>query len=183
LQGGSAGEKVAYAVVAAGQRILDSESEDLQEALQRERMLPIAASVAAARHALYLAGGDPDDGAKALDTYQAILAQRPRDGSILQAAAEISRQLGKNEVSLGYWRQISSAAASGGERWWAARTNVLELLEQVDPDRARAVLGQHLQLYPEYGPEPWSTRIQDVQTRLEIAKTLSENVTKGGGDA
>ena len=183
LQQGGSGAKIAYAVVAAGQRLLDGESTNLEEALQRERMLPIAASVAAARHALYLAGGDPEEGARGLATYQAILKQRPRDGSILEAAAELARALGEEDVSLEFWRRISAAAPRGTDRWWAARTNVLELLEKTDSIRARAVLDQHLQLYPDYGPEPWGARIRKLQDRLDIAEQLSWNRPVRGGAA
>ena len=160
---------VAKAVIGSGEFLLASK-ETLADAVKDERMLVVAASVASARHALFLAAGDRDQGMRALELYEAVLQERRRDGSILQAAAELARGLTLNERSLAYWRRISNGANRGDERWWAARTNIVEILEATDPDHASKVLDQHKQLYPEFGPAPWGRRIRDVAERLAVAR-------------
>lgn len=161
---------VALAVIEAGEYLLANSHDTLEEAVKDERLLPIAASVGAARHALYLANADQEHGTRALALYEAVLAERARDGSVLEAAAKLARALGNVEASLGHWRRISVAANRGSERWWAARTNILELLEMTDPAHASEVIAQHLQLYPAFGPDPWGPRIRALSDRLDVAE-------------
>ena len=167
------------AVIVAGEMLLNGESDDLSVVVQREALLPIAASVATAHQLKYFSGGDLSEGRRALAIHLAILEVRPRDGSVLEAAAKTSLKLGELEISLGLWRTLSSGAPRGSEQWWEARTNLLEILAQTDTQHARTVLGQHLQLYPQYGPSPWGDRIRQVETNLEIAQFQSDQ--SGGG--
>ena len=176
-----ASAKVANAVVVAGEQLLDPGAEgELNVVLENPRLLPIAASVAAARHALYLAGGDQEDGEKALAMYQAVLEKRPKDASILVASAEISRSLGDLDTSIVLWRSIAAQSPQGQERWWKARTNLLELLGMTDPERAREVLAQHLQMHPNHGPEPWGDRLRSLENELDLAEAASNASTPEG---
>jgi hypothetical protein len=43
------------------------------------------------------------------------------------------------------------------------------LLADLDPARARAVLDQHKQLNPDYGPDPWGVRLEQLDGRLPRA--------------
>lgn len=160
---------VANAVIGSGEYLLASK-ENLAEAVSDDRLVVVAASVASARHALFLAAGDRDHGMRGLELYEAVLQERSRDGSILQAAAELAGGLELYEASLGYWRRISSGANRGDDRWWAARTNIVEILETTDPVHASKVILQHKQLYPDFGPSEWGRRIRDVAERLAVAK-------------
>ncbi|MCH2161211.1 MAG: hypothetical protein MK085_04975, partial [Phycisphaerales bacterium] len=182
-QGAPVGADVVQAVVVGGERLLMGEGDELDVALENERLLPIAVRVANGRAALYRSGGTLEDGEAALEIYQAILARRPRDGSILEASADLSRELGADEVSLDLWRRIATAAPQGGQRWWKARTNLLELLGKTDPAQARLVLDQHLQLHPEYGEPPWGDRLRALERALDIAGVeAGESAEQPGGE-
>jgi hypothetical protein len=163
---------IAKAVVSSGEYLLSSQYDTLEEALGDERLLIVAASVAGARHAIFLAGGDSEQGMRSLALYEAVLQKRSQDGSILQAAAELARELEKFDASLAYWRRISNGANRGSERWWAGRTNIIEILAFTDPLHAAQVVAQHKQLYPEFGPDPWGTRIRDVSQRLDVEQEV-----------
>ncbi|HBZ97846.1 MAG TPA: hypothetical protein DEO57_08370 [Phycisphaerales bacterium] len=65
------------------------------------------------------------------------------------------------------WRLLVSGTASGSDSWFEARVNLLELLEELDPEHARSVLQQHLVLFPDWGPEPWGSRLRATQRRLD----------------
>lgn len=196
MRDGRVGVDVARAAVESGRRYLELLSvaedgttpEDRFAILDRDRMLPIAASIASALDALQQATGDPVDGREALEWYRAILDRRPNDGSVLEAAGELASRLDEPEFALECWRTLVRGAPDGSDLWWKARTRQVAALLQVDPVRAAEVLEQVRALHPELGPEPWreALRALDVEISVTLARdaedaTSSDEGTEGGG--
>ena len=187
---------IARAAVDGGERYLelqmsspeqDSESDDGVPdpfaVLDRDRMLPFAASVAAARDALFRAAGDPEDAIEALAWYRAILERRPLDGSVLEATGDLSMVTGDDEFALDCWRRLVRGAVSGSETWWKARARQIAVLLKIDPVRAGEVLAQVRVLYPDLGIEPWKTELRDLDVKIEIAiKELQASESKSDSE-
>lgn len=155
--------------------------EDRFAVLDRDRLLPIAASVAAARAAVFTAGGDSDDGAEALAWYRAILERRPLDGSMLEAVGRLGEATGETEVALDAWRRLARAAPDGDDRWWTAKVGQVRTLLALDPAAARQVFDQLRALHPDLGPEPWNAELRRLDIRIDVA--LGSGSGSDGGES
>jgi tetratricopeptide (TPR) repeat protein len=174
--------QIARAAVDGGERYLELQMASSEEdpaveggegdrflVLDRDRMLPFAASVAAARDALFRAAGDPDDAVEALAWYRAILDRRPLDGSVLEASGDLAMVTGDDEFALDCWRRLVRGAVSGSETWWKARARQISVLLKSDPVRAGEVLAQVRVLYPDLGSDPWKSELRDLDVKIDIA--------------
>jgi tetratricopeptide (TPR) repeat protein len=169
MRNGDASLSVVRSAVGAGERfiaLVAGTETSIEDALEDHALLPVAASVAAARQAIYNADGDEENGRRALELYKSILVKRPRDGSVLEAGGDLGSRLGDVEFSLECWRKLGSAAASGSDVWWKARCGLIGVLAETDPDRARAVLEQIRALHPELGPPTFRATLQELDIRL-----------------
>jgi tetratricopeptide (TPR) repeat protein len=152
-------------VIRHGLRILE-EFEGQPQMLSDRRVLAYHATVAEAMHAEARRGGDLQQARQALDLYERLLAVAPTDATFLRAAAELSQRLGETDQALRCWRTLVAGSTVGTEAWYEARFHLIALLAEVDPPRARAVMDQHKQLNPEYGPEPWASRMRQLDLRI-----------------
>ena len=132
-------------------------------------MLVYHATVAEALEREAQQTGDRRKDQEALDLYEKLLAVAPSDARLLRAAARLSERLDRIEQALGYWRTLVAGSAVGTEAWFEARYHLIALLGEVDPARARAVMDQHKQLNPDYGPEPWASRMRQLDLRIPPA--------------
>ena len=177
----------ARAAVQAGRgylELLAAEDEvEVFEVLDRQRMLPIAASVASSLDALYRATGDQEDAEEALVWYREILERRPNDGSVLEAAGDLATLLDDRIFALDCWRRLLRGAPDGSELWWKARTRQIEALLADDPVKASEVFQQLRVLYPDLGPNPWREQLQslDVQIELALRELPTAAPAEGGG--
>ncbi|MEE2971668.1 MAG: hypothetical protein VX672_00960, partial [Planctomycetota bacterium] len=188
MRGGEVRVEVARAAVRSGERHLELQAEMLEEpgadgfsVLDRDRMLPFAASVAAARDALYRATGRLEDGTQALVWYLAVLERRPLDGSVLEATGDLAEALGESDVALDCWRRLARGANEGGELWWKARTAQIRTLLQIEPEAAVEVFDQLRALHPDLGPEPWRSELLDLQTAVDQSRELRQSTSSEGG--
>jgi tetratricopeptide (TPR) repeat protein len=164
----AAGRSNLQLVVHHGQRIL-TEFEDQPEALSQRRVLVYYSTVAAALLQLAEADGGRAPAQQALDLYEKLLAAAPTDARILRATAVLSERLDNIDQALRCWRTLAAGSTIGTEAWYEARFHLITLLAEVDPARARAVMDQHKQLNPDYGPEPWSSRMRQLDLRIPAA--------------
>ena len=138
------------------------EFEDEPDALQRADVLSYHAAVADAMNWLWKIDGEEQDARAALFLYQRMLKVAPRNGEFLKAAAGLATALDDLEFAADCWRRIASGTRPATEPWYEARYELIAALAQLDRDRAREVMAQHVQLYPEYGPEPWGPRLREL---------------------
>jgi hypothetical protein len=96
----------------------------------------------------------------------ALLAKRPKDAAALETVADLALAAGDRPRAAEALRTLVAGSPAGSERWYRAKTLLLETLAVIDPPRARAVLAQHVALQPSYGPEPWGERLRAVERTL-----------------
>ncbi|MHC4218607.1 MAG: hypothetical protein ACYSU7_09155 [Planctomycetota bacterium] len=155
-------------VVHHGQRILD-EFKDQPDALQQRRVLVYYATVAEALLQLAEAGGGRQQAVLAMALYETLLEAAPTDARFLRAAAVLSERLDDVDLALRCWRTLAAGSTIGTEGWYEAKFHLITLLADEDPARARAVMDQHKQLNPGFGPEPWASRMRQLDLRLPPA--------------
>ena len=167
-------------VVRHGRRILGEFAEN-PEALQRRDVVAYHAAVADALMLIWERSGDPDHARAALELYETLLKARPTEAGFLRAAALLSAKQGKLDRALECWRTLVAGSAVGTQRWFEAKFHLISLLADTDPARARAVMDQHKQLTPTYGPEPWGSRLRALDLRIGPADTGADRPDDAAG--
>lgn len=115
-----------------------------------------------------LKGGNREIGERGVRLAQAVLARRPRDPQLLELTAAIAAAAGQQELAIETLRQIVSGSGERSERWFRAKVTLIELLAKVDVVKARTLLAQHRQLHPDLGPEPWRTRLLELERTIGV---------------
>ncbi len=146
-----------------GRRVV-SEFEGDPEALRRPRVL--AAHAALAEALLEAGEGDSASDAEALALYERLLDVRPADAGFLRGTAILSERLGRTDQAISCWRTLVAGTPATDTLWYEAKFRLISLLAETDPARARAVMDQHKQLNPGYGPEPWASRLSELDRRI-----------------
>lgn len=152
------------------------EFEDDPRALQQSQVLGYHAAVADALATLWEIDGQDHHAAAALFLYQRMLEAAPHNAAFLRSAASLASHLGELEFASDCWRRIAAGSRTATEPWYEARYELISLLARIDPERALQVMHQHVQLYPDYGPEPWGSRLRQLAQQLE-----SGGAAQGGG--
>ena len=96
-----------------------------------------------------------------------LVNQKPRIVEILILNAQIEMHLGDPQVALSRWKTISSGSKRGSLQWLQARFNTISMLSLGSPDEAIAVLDQHEILYPNYGAEPYGSKLKNLHLQLK----------------
>jgi len=158
--------------VRSGARLLSEMNDKRRDS---DETVAILALVSDAAHDLWSMTDERDDLRVALTLHDRLLEERPGSPRALKRAATLQEADNRLSEALDSWRTLSSGLASGSADWFEARYNVIRLLAEVAPDRARTVLQQHLTLHPTGGPSPWNDRI------MSVARRLSADVDGEGG--
>jgi len=143
-------------------------------AASADSQLTILTFVAQASFELWKQFGDQARGRAALPIYERLLETRPRDAGALRAAAELSEHFGSMDKSIEYWRILGAGLENGSNEWFEARYRFVRLLVKTDPSRAREVLAQHKAMNPDYGPEPWGSRLRSLDESLAKTSPVPE---------
>jgi hypothetical protein len=105
-------------------------------------------------------------GRDALRWHQAVLAWEPNDRGMLRRTGLLAERFNRDELALTCWRRLLAGLPRGSFDWFEARYHQIAILARRDADRAEDVLKQHASLYPEYGVEPWGSRLRALHERL-----------------
>jgi hypothetical protein len=117
--------------------------------------------------------------------YRKLLASRPKHAGFLRSTAVLSEKLGEPNKAMECWRTIIAGADQTTALWFEAKYNLIRMLAQSDPGRARQVLDQHKLLNPEFGPEPWGSRLKGLDQSIPqsgIAPQTMPSDQSSGGD-
>lgn len=144
-----------------GERVLEEMGSD-PESLAEARNYSYVMAIADAGFRLWEAGRSREIAAKAMALYENLLHVRPRNADFIERFALMAEVLDRPEEALEHWRQLVTGVDSQSERWYRAKYHQIALLKTLDPRRAREVMDQHRTLRPEYGPEPWRTRLREL---------------------
>ncbi len=105
--------------------------------------------------------------ARGLVLGKALLARKPKDPIVLETLASIAIASGEKSLAAECLRQLVTGSSVASDRWYRAKVSLIELLADIDPTRARAVLAQHVKLQPDYGPPPFAERLRSVERKLK----------------
>jgi hypothetical protein len=148
-----------------GERVLAEYADDAAS-LQRPDVLGYHAIVAAAYRESHERSGNEAHARRALELYVAMLSQRANNREFLRAAALLCEELNEPRRALDYWRLLVAGSAADSDEWFEAKLHQISLLSRVEPARAKEVMDQHRQLYPDYGPDPWGARLRQLDERM-----------------
>jgi len=145
-------------------------------------------SVAHAAAVIWRAEQDADmrDLAITLDREQLEAGQRT--ASSLRRLGELLEAAGDKPKALAAWRELLNGIQNGTPEWYEARYESLRLLLDVSPSEAVDAMKQHKVLHPEFGPEPWGSKLRDLDGRMrsvapQAPATPPTAPTPGGGSA
>jgi len=127
-----------------------------------------AAVCAEALGDLYTTTGDRARGEEAVALLRRVLDSAPNARTELNRYATLTESLGMFQESLEAWRILLAGLSPGTASWFEAKVHHVRILARIDPERARAVMAQHVALYPGYGPDPWGPELRDIHRSLGV---------------
>jgi hypothetical protein len=99
-----------------------------------------------------------------LDTL--VTTAQPTNADALRRLALSSELIGDRQKALDLWRTLSSGYEAGTPAFFEAKYNTIRLLEMASRLAAARAMAQHAVLYPEYGPEPWGSKLKQMHEKL-----------------
>jgi hypothetical protein len=127
----------------------------------------IASRTAQAAFDIYTNTKDLSIGEEALQISRILVSQKPLIVQILLLNAVIEMELGDSETALSRWKTISSGSTKGSLQWLQARYNTVLMLCESSPENALSILNQHHILYPDYGKEPYGSKLKFLHQKLQ----------------
>lgn len=128
--------------------------------------LRVMALVSEAAYELFARSGDRAMGRTSLQWHETLLVWEPNDRGVLRRTGLLAERFGREELALLCWRRLLAGLPAGTFDWFEARYHQLAILARTTPEQALEVLDQHALLYPEYGAEPWGSRLRALHKRL-----------------
>jgi len=131
----------------------------------REALVP---AVAEAAYALWEAAHDSDALDVATRANDMALAHSPGDRDALRRRGVLAQEQGDFAAALDAWRTLSAGLQQGTDGWFEARVGVIRALVNLDKNRARRTLAQHVAMYPSFGSAPWGAQLRDIARSLGV---------------
>ena len=128
--------------------------------------MSIARSTAQAAFNIYTTTKESTIGENALRISRVLVRQKPRVVQFLLLNAAIETTLGDPEIALSRWKTIAAGSKKGTLQWIQARYQIILALSIHSPLKALALLNQHHILYPEYGEEPYGSKLETLHQQL-----------------
>ncbi|MFW5653534.1 MAG: hypothetical protein ACOC0P_05770, partial [Planctomycetota bacterium] len=169
---GSDAEPMLDWTVTWGRRLVERAGDD--PVLDDPSFVRLVLDVAEASLARHRAVGDARDREFARNWFARLLEVQPNHPPILRANAEFAEADGRVDEAIELWRTVLGRLPDTRPEWFEAKYHVARLLTETDRDRAIEVLRQHELLHPEFGPEPWGARMQDLYQRLIATQPSTE---------
>ncbi|MBL0869016.1 MAG: hypothetical protein IBJ18_00380 [Phycisphaerales bacterium] len=133
--------------------------------------------------ALDVASENPNDEmlklAVKLDTL--VTTAQPTNAEALRRLALSAELTGDRQKALDLWRTLSSGYEAGSPAFFEAKYNTIRLLEMASRLAAAKAMAQHAVLYPEYGPEPWGSKLKQLHEKLRDVDLQPAGNNGGGG--
>jgi len=126
----------------------------------------IAAIVLDARAELVRANANAEQAKRGLELVDVLLARKPNDGALLRSGAVFAEACGNYARAAELLRALVGGLPPRTDAWFGAKVDQIRVLAKLDPARARQVLAQYRALYPDLGPEPFRTRIREIEATL-----------------
>ena len=112
-----------------------------------------------------------DQPKRAVDLYEQLVKNSPRDQSLLEQAAEVMVRSGdprKMPVALDYWRRIEDLHPDGSVQWIRARYNsILCSWESGATKEAIKLMKLTRLLYPKLGSPDWKQKFDELEAEID----------------
>lgn len=102
-----------------------------------------------------------------------------RTVSSLRRLAELYEGANEYPPALDAWNEVLLGMDAGTPEWYEARYNTLRLLKIISQSEARAAYTQFKLLYPTRPPEPWGSKIDQLDIK-ELTPQELEQASKSG---
>ena len=108
---------------------------------------------------------------RALEYYQTLLKQSPRDTALIRQVALLLERCGTKEClrqAIPKWRDLEAAEKAGTVPWLDARLHVIRsLYESGDTDAAKKLIGVTRLLYPELGNVDLKKEYRELEAQIK----------------
>lgn len=159
------GYQLARRVVSFGVRVIDRMGSS-RDALKEPGALGLYSSVASAARDAFKRDGDVKNRDLAIRLDKSLLQVQPRLEVALRRLAEMSEAAEDHAVSLSCWRTLHESQTIGSEFWFETRYEFIRVLNRLDGQRARRSMNELLVLFKDFGPEPWGSRLRELDAQL-----------------
>jgi hypothetical protein len=85
---------------------------------------------------------------------------------VLHRFAVLAEGAGDTQGALDAWRSLVSGLNPTSPDWFEARFNSIRLLLAKDPAGARAAMNQYRVLHQDFGPDPWGSRLKELDEKI-----------------
>ncbi len=149
-----------------GSRLLSGLSDD---EIQQDSVLPISYATSFAGFELAESKSQQTltAGIEALRIARILQTAFPKTNRILKLVALLEELVGDSDIALAHWRTIASGNKQGSDQWLNARLHIVQILSTTNPSDAIDVLNQHHLLFPNYGKEPYATKLKELHATLQ----------------
>lgn len=156
---------LAVRLVGVGSRVLE-QFEPLEDHKGDAVVAGLIDTIAEAATVAWQAAQDNSmrDVAIRLDT--ALIELGSQTAGSLRRLARAAEAAGDLPTARSAWNTLMAGLRDGSDGWFEARSESIRLLAESDPRAARAAIDQHRVLYPQLGPEPWRTKLLELDRRL-----------------
>ncbi len=170
---------LAARLVGVGSRVL-AQFEPLQEHKGDATIAGLIDTIAQAATTVWHANEDDTMRDIAIGLDAKLIELGTQSASSLRRLAFASEAAGDTELALSAWNTLMAGLRDGSSGWFEARVESIRLLAESQPARARAALDQHRVLYPELGPEPWNTRLRELDRVLAGVRPATDEDLQPG---
>jgi hypothetical protein len=174
--GESGAVESARAALATARALMKVEPEESRMADAASVSLHASAAETAAY--LWSAAQDAEARDLAVALYRVLSRKQPNTRAFVRGLGETAAAAGKWDEARDAWGTIAAAAALGSNEWFEARWFTALALSKTDAAAAADLLRQHRALYPQWGPEPFGTRLRDLADKMGAGPNAEK---KGGG--
>lgn len=101
------------------------------------------------------------------------LIRSVRNVSSIRRLAIAYEHLGRDAQALALWNELLNGTPERQDAWYEARIGSIRLLLKINPREAADAMRQHRVLYPDPGPEPWKSRLIELQMRCDQFESSS----------
>ncbi|MEM8835486.1 MAG: hypothetical protein AAGD00_06675 [Planctomycetota bacterium] len=124
------------------------------------------ATVAEASRALWDATADPEARDDAVRLFRVLREADPNNLTVLESSARLAESTGDLDLAIECYRRLLAGLPRDEPTRFEALFRLTSVLSETDPARALEVLSQHRVLTPDIGPEPWRTRLLELEGQI-----------------
>ncbi len=167
-------------VVLHGRRVIDQLG-GTASVLSSPAVITLHRTVAKSAMDIWRVTGEVEMKDLAVKLDRTVLTVAPGATDSLQRLAEIYEKGGEIDAAMDCWKRLGAGIDVDKPEWFQARYETARLLAIRDASKAAVLLAQHAVLYPDYGPEPWGSKLKALHDQVKPMMPKVEKPASGGG--